>query len=260
MFPNILFYNRSCSWISSSQVHIFFISFLRNQPAMVLRLTFFWICCQPCSKYSYDWPVPEELTSHIPTAWLFLNILPTMFLPLLRSWRTDQTCSYNLPVPKYSANYVLITRPLLEYPANRFSTTRMFLKNRPAMFLQLAHSIPEYPYDHVPTTRPFLNILPTIFLPLACSEKLTSHISRTFLSWYPANHVSTTHPFLRNQPAMLLRLLNMLLTMTDLFLNILPTMFLPFACSWGTGQLCSYDWPVPEYPALVAVLLHEVLE
>jgi len=83
--------------------------FLRKQPAMFLRFTFSWICYKPCSLYSNDA--------------LFLNVLPTIFLPLACSWGTSQPCSYDSPVPKY--------------PADHVPTTRLFLRNQPAMFLLL---------------------------------------------------------------------------------------------------------------------------
>jgi hypothetical protein len=215
--------------------------FLNILPTMFLPFVCSWGTSQLCSYYSptpeyatkHDWPVPEYPADHVPDTRLLLRNRSAMFLPLACSWRTSQLCSYNLPITEYLADHI--------------STTHLFLRYQPAMFLRLAFfeydtnhdwPVPEYPADHISTTQLFLRYQPAMFLRLAFFwiwyQPCSMHSNDWPVPDCPADHVPITRLFLRNQTAMFL-LLNMLpvLNMTELFLNILPTMFLPFAlCRW----------------------------
>jgi hypothetical protein len=204
--------------------------FLKNRPAIFLRLAHYRLSCRPCSCHTH---VPKEPACYVPTTDLFLNILMTMFLPLARSWISCRPYSYHSPVPEEPTSHVPTTRLLLNMLDTMFSwiccrpcsrgTSQPCFYDSPT---------PEYAGDHV-----FLNLLPTMFLRnqpakflrlayswicyqpwLTCSWGSSQPCSydsptpeyATNYDWpvpqYPADQVPTTRMFLRNQPAMFLRL------------------------------------------------------
>ncbi len=164
----------------------------------------------------------------------FLNIQPTMFLPLARSWISSQPCFF----ARFPVHDILptISLPLLKNPPIFLRLARSWISCRPCSNNPL---FPEYPANPVPNTRPFLNILPTIYyhshVPVSRSDQPFSYVMR--VPEYPADHVSTT-------PPVSCRPCSDHSPVPEYPADHFPTIRL----FRGTGQLCSYDWPVPEYP------------